>query len=424
MGMIAVIGAGASGLAAAISAARENQNHQIVLLEQKEAAGKKLLVTGNGRCNLSNRRMDLSFFRTECPAFAAKALAQFGTGETLAFFDSIGVWTKNRGDFIYPRSDQAAAVRDLLLLEAVRRRVEIWTGWKTETIRPVGHRFQLTLQQTLPGRLSPHAREKKLSADRVILCCGGCAGSVHGSDGSGYALAKALGHSLVPVVPALVQLKARGNPLRTAGGVRTEASVSAIVDGSREAEDTGELQITDYGISGIPVFQISRYLSRALYEKKRPVVKIDFLPGISAKVFEKKCENWLKQNPGMTISDCLRSIFPLKLGHALLKEAGILPDATAGSLPLGWMGKLSGVCKGLRLAISGTKGFEAAQVCAGGVATEEVTPCTFESRLVKGLYFAGELLDVDGVCGGYNLQWAWTSGCLAGKAAAGSLGKQ
>ena len=219
MKKIAVIGGGASGLAAAIAAARSNPKVQITIYEQKDSVGKKILATGNGRCNLTNKDMKSSYYRSENIPFVEEVLEQFGYEDTIRFFSSLGLMVKERGNYVYPHSDQASTVLELLKLELHRLGIKILTGVQVTDITPISSGFMIKLNTG------------KQKTDAVILACGGKASSKLGSDGSGYTLAKGLGHTMVPVVPALVQLKVRKNPFAKAAGVRTDASVTAICDG-------------------------------------------------------------------------------------------------------------------------------------------------------------------------------------------------
>ena len=405
MRRIGIIGGGASGIVAAIAAARSNGDAQVFILEQKERIGKKILATGNGRCNLTNEAMDASCYHSEDPGFARKVLEQFGYQETLEFFASLGLATKSRGGYIYPRSDQAAAVLELLELELRRQKVKVYTSVHVESLTPSSKGFVI------------RASGQKFQADRVILACGGKASKSLGSDGSGYALAKSMGHTLSPVVPALAQLKVKNHPFAKASGVRTDAKVAALLNSQVLAEDAGELQITSYGISGIPVFQISRHIAKGLYEGKEMKVRVDFLPEMEESEVRKAFEDRKGRFPHMTSGEFLTGIFQKKLIPRLLELSHIRQDAKVMELNPSQWEDLIRACKQTLLAIEDTNGFDNAQVCAGGVRTGEVDPKTMESRYVRGLYLTGELLDVEGICGGYNLQWAWATGYLAGRAA-------
>lgn len=408
---IGIIGGGAAGMAAAIAAARNNRRAEIFILEQKEKIGKKLLATGNGRCNLTNRQADASCadscYHGEDISFVRKALEQFGYQDTLDFFESMGLVTRSRGEYVYPRSDQAAAVLELLELELKRLGVMVRCGVKIRSIVRDKKGFCMRDDNLV------------LRTDQVILACGGKAAPAFGSDGSGYQLAKSLGHHLTPVAPALVQLKVKNHPFVKASGVRTEAKVTALIDGIPAGSDTGELQITAYGISGIPVFQISRHIALGLYQKKRTEVLLDLLPEYSDKEVSALLSGISERRTNLTVKECLSGVFHQKLIPRILELAEMQMHTRMSNLTDRQVRILAGKCKKIILTIQDTNGFENAQVCAGGVKTTEISSRTMESKYVKGLYLAGELLDVDGICGGYNLQWAWATGCIAGKAASG-----
>lgn len=410
MRKIGIIGGGASGLIAAITAARQ-KNTEVFILEHKELAGKKLLATGNGRCNLTNEKMDSTFFRSETIEAVEKVLNQFGFEDTVRFFEGLGLMMRSKNGYIYPRCEQASVVRELLEKEAVRLGADIYTGVHVTEVVPCKKGFQIVGEHT-NGK---DFKKQHFHADKVILSCGGRAAKVLGSDGSGYTIAKALGHTIVPVVPALVQLEVYGHPFKEASGVRTESRVSAWVDGKNMFSDTGELQITGYGISGIPVFQISRYIGRALYEKRKAEVEIDFLPSMDEGEFFSYLMDRKRGRENLPAEDFLTGIFHNKLTKSLLALSKISMRKQAGELSAEELHRFAGQCKHSVLSIQDTNGYDNAQVCAGGVSISEIDCSTMESRYVKGLYLTGELLDADGMCGGYNLQWAWATGVLAGR---------
>ena len=407
MNKICVIGGGASGLTAAIAAARRGA--EVFILEQKEKAGKKILATGNGRCNLTNTYMSPECFRGGNPEFIQKVLENFGFSDTWRFFEELGVVLKKRGTYVYPRTDQASTILEVLMMELLRLKVRIYTDTKVTGIEPVRKGFKIYTA----------SNNQRFQADKVILATGGKAAAKLGSDGSGYTLAKSLGHTITPVVPALVQLRTEGSSLKKAAGVRTECKVTLYIEGVKAAEDTGELQITDYGISGIPVFQVSRYASMALYEKKEVKALLDFLPGMEEKEYAGLLQKRREGRKEDTAEDFLIGIFHKKLIPVLLKEAGISCHAKVKELDGKKLKAVVKACKEYPVKISAANSFEQAQVCAGGVCTQEVDENTMESRYVPGLYITGELLDVDGICGGYNLNFSWSTGYCAGCNSAG-----
>ena len=421
MNKLAIIGGGASGMMAAISAASDGA--KVILIEQKEMPGKKILVTGNGRCNYTNLYQAPECYRSDQPEFAWGILEQFPAEQAVEFFQQAGIFPKDRNGYLYPNSDQAASVREVLEMEVRRLGVELHTETVCKKILPVKQGFKV---QTDKGTFS---------ADKVILCAGSKAAPQTGSDGSGYALAKELGHSLVPVLPALVQLKCGGKFFKNLAGVRANGKVSLcvkeIMSSTRKqlterqpvqmtclAEDTGELQLTAYGISGIPVFQVSRYAARALYEKKEVFAFLDFMPEMSKEEFYSFLENRAKTRPEKPAEEFFAGLFHKKLADLWIKFAKIPKTKQAGEFTEQELQHLTWLIKEFKVSVTGTNSFDQAQICCGGVDTREVNEATLESKIVPGLYFAGELLDVDGICGGYNLTWAWSSGYVAGREAA------
>lgn len=400
---IIIIGGGASGMAAGVMAARAGAD--VVILEQKERLGKKILSTGNGKCNFTNTNMKASYFRGEDTSIVSKVLGQFGAEDTVRFFQELGIVPKSRRGYLYPKSEQAAAVADVLIMELKRLHVEVRLSTKVLGIEKRRDFLVKTSEGNLRG-------------DAVILATGGKASPALGSDGSGYAFAKSFGHSISPVVPALVQLHGKGTFFKNVAGVRVNAEVSIYVDGRRLASDTGELQLTNYGISGIPVFQVSRYAALALQEKAVPTAVLDFMPEYSV---ESLCSYFRKRkelNPVKTAEEFLVGMFNKKLIPILLRASGIRGNIPVKDLEEPQLKRLASKCKTFEVEITAANPFEQAQVCAGGVRTSEIHDTTMESRIVENLYITGELLDIDGICGGYNLQWAWSTGVLAGKSAA------
>ena len=401
---VIIVGGGAAGLVAAITAAREGA--LVTIIEQKDRVGKKILSTGNGRCNLTNAYMKPECFRGDDISIVEKVLEQFGYEDTCKFFEDLGVILKDRQGYIYPISDQATTILDVLRMEVERLQIEVLVEHRVEAIRVTKKGFAVETNQ------------KPVHGDAVILATGGKASPVLGSDGSGYPLAKSFGHHMSPVVPALVQLIGKGNYFKQISGVRTNATVSIYVDGKFEGSDTGELQLTNYGISGIPVFQVSRYAAKALYAKKQVVAKIDYMPTMSEAELRTYFEKRKVLHGEKNVEDFFVGVFHKKLITMFLKEAKISLQKTAKELKAGEWDRLIGLFKEFSVEITDTNAFDQAQICAGGIKTTEVDPYTMESEFMEGLYLTGELLDIDGICGGYNLQWAWSTGYIAGKHAA------
>ena len=406
---VAVIGGGAAGLTAAIWAARSGAS--AVILEHTDRVGKKILSTGNGRCNLTNSKMEASCYRSGDPQFPMEAISQFGWKDTLRWFSSMGLYTRSR--VYYPMSDQASAVLDCLRMECSRLGITIRTGIQPERIRRMRE-----------GRRSFYeimTDQGEVRADAVIPAppaCGSKAAPNTGSDGSGYELAKSLGHRIIKPLPALVQLRCQGNHYRQLAGIRTEADLRLLVNDREMWRERGELQITDYGISGIPVFQLSRFAARGMDEGKKVRVMIDFLPFMDKKESRIFLEQRFAEFGDRNGEDFLTGVLHKKLAAVLLKMAGIRLDQPVSSASIRQRDHLLRAIKEYEALVSSVNPFANAQVCCGGVDVREVDPSTMESRLMGDIYFAGEILDVDGICGGYNLQWAWSSGKAAGCRAA------
>ena len=401
MRTIAIIGGGASGMMAAVTAA--SQGGRVILLEHKDRIGKKILSTGNGRCNFTNTHQEPLCYHSENPLFPWGIISQFDARDAISFFLQLGVYSKNRNGYIYPNSDQASSVLDALRMELTRLHVDI--------------RTKVEVRQILPGKkgFTLCTDHEDVRADRVILCTGSKAAPATGSDGSGYDLAKRLGHRMIPVLPALVQIRCGEKFFKAIAGVRGNGAVSIWSGGECIARDTGEIQLTDYGISGIPVFQVSRYASQLLYEKKEVIAVLDFMPDFTEEQTEAFLSARAKTRPEKPLEMFLIGLFHKKLSELLIKEVGLPRSRAAGDLTAEEIKKLVRLIKNFRLHVTSTNSYEQAQVCRGGIDTAEVDENTLESRFVPGLYFAGEILDVDGMCGGYNLQWAWASGYTAGK---------
>ena len=425
---IGVIGGGASGMAAAIAAARKGA--KVTIIEQKERLGKKILSTGNGRCNLTNEYMKTECFRGENTACVSDVLKEFGYTDTLKFFEEIGVLTKSKNGYFYPRSEQALTVVEALELELKRLGVECFLNTSVKEIIKNKKGFQVYAIEKVPVNCPDEKKvksgkkkkvtdfiekNKKFSFDKIILAAGGKAASVLGSDGSGYSLAKSFGHSLAPVVPALVQLRSEDDSFKRLAGIRTEGTVHLYLDDKLVASDTGEIQLTDYGISGIPVFQVSRYAALGIYEHKKVTATLDFVPYYSEREFAdillKRLEKWHDN----TIGEYLQGIFNKKLIPVFLDKLEQRYFEKVKNIPCEWFGEFVHFCKNYTVEITGTNPFEQAQICAGGVRTCEINCSTMESTYIEGLYLTGELLDIDGSCGGYNLQWAWSTGIIAGR---------
>lgn len=397
---IVVIGGGAAGIMAAIISKQEG-NH-VTIIEHTDRIGRKILATGNGRCNLTNMDQRVEFYRGKDPKFPQVSLKKFGVNETLDFFHKLGLYVKNKNNYIYPYSEQATTVLNLLKLELERLGIPILYETEIKKISKKEDGFVLITREN-----------KNIPCNSLILATGSKAAPITGSDGSGYELAENLGHKLIEPVPALVQLCCNVKYFKNLKGIRTHGKITLYIKDKKIVEDIGELQLTDYGVSGIPVFQISRFASVALREKKEVRIALDFLPDLQESYIVDKLNDssFIKDK---SIGEVISGFLNYKLGVTLIKEAKLDIHRKIKALNKKEIHTLVSILKDFNVKVVGTKSFDQAQVCAGGISTDDIFPETMESKIVSNLFFAGEIVDVDGACGGYNLQWAWTSGYLAG----------
>ncbi len=410
---VAVIGGGAAGMMAAIVAARAGA--RVVLFEGNDRVGKKLLTTGNGRCNLTNTGASPADYHG-APGLAAAVLPRFDPAAAVAFFEAAGLAcvVEDRGR-VFPRCGQASAVQDVLRFELDEAGVEVRGGAEVSALTRTGGGFELRLAPPI----GTEGDGERVSADRVVLATGGRAAPGTGSRGQGYALAQALGHTIVEPFPALVQLRLASPHLAALAGVRVEAHVTLRRYGFPAATATGELLFADYGVSGPTVLAVSREAAEALARGEHPRLEANLLPDLDAPAVAAELQRRAAAHPARTLQGLLVGLVHKRLILPLLKEAGLSPDGPAEALPrLGEAGLLTA----WGFDVTATTGWTGAQVTAGGVAADEVDPLSLESTKAPGLFLAGEVLDVDGDSGGYNLQWAWASGFVAGRGAASAPG--
>ena len=399
--IIAIIGGGASGMAAALAAA-ENKDAQVILLERQARVGRKLQTTGNGRCNLSNLHADKQGYHGQNPQFVDAAISAFPPKATLDWFASLGLFTVTEDSGkVYPYSDQANSVVDVLRLSLVKENITLKTGYEVTKIQKTEAGFQIT------------NGEEPIICDRLIIACGGLAGYKLGGTMAGYKLLAKLGHRSTKLRPSLVQIKSSWPELPSLKGVRTNCHVEILCNGEIYAQSTGELQLTEHGISGPVVFEISRDVCA---EQGKWTARLDFLPGISAETLEAEIQR--RRATNLPMEELLTGILHNRLGRVLTKSAGIKGKQYVNQISNAELREVVAAVKGLEIDLTEPLGMDSAQVTAGGVLTDGFDPQTMESKLVPGLYACGEVLDIDGDCGGYNLQWAWSSGRCAGLHAA------
>lgn len=411
---VAVVGGGAAGMTAAIAAARTGAG--VVVLERNDRPGKKILMTGNGKCNLGNRDLKPSYYYSDNMAMAASVLERFGTEETIAFFASLGLMVRERRGCLYPVSEQAAVVLDVLRYGMERESVIVRPQAYVQEIKRFrenkdGQSYILKLQNG-----------NRVQAGQVVLACGGQAAPKTGSDGNGYDLARSMGHHVAAPVPSLVQLHCSEKYCKALAGVRVEGTVRISCDGEDSSfqndicQETGEIQLTEYGISGIPVFQLSGQVNQLLAQGQKLRAELDFFPQYEEGAYRQLCRQRLGNLENQTVESFFTGMLHKKIMGVCIRQAGLSPDQKADKAEEDRLWQVFSLCRRLPFTITGSHPFDSAQVCRGGVSMQEVD-AQLQSRLSPGLYLAGEMLNVDGRCGGYNLQWAWASGYIAGRGA-------
>ncbi len=401
--VIGIIGAGASGMAAALAAA-ENPGAQVILMERQARVGRKLAATGNGRCNLSNLHAAQQGYHGEDAAFADTAIAAFGPEKTLEWFSKLGLFTvAEDSGRVYPYSDQANSVVDVLRFALEQPNIRLETGFEVEKVKKTEGGFRV------------EGAEGTIECDKLIIACGGLAGTKLGGTMSGYKLLRSLGHKATKLRPTLVQIKSSWGGCASLKGVRANCHARILRNGELFRESTGELQFTEYGLSGPVIFEISRDVCQ---EKGDWVCRLDLLPHISLENLE--AELLRRRSTQLPASELLTGILHNRLGRVLVQAVGISAHAPIHQLEDWELKEVAKTVKSFDVSLTEPMGMDSAQVTAGGIQTKDFDPATMESRIVPGLYACGEVLDIDGDCGGYNLQWAWSSGRMAGLHAGGN----
>ena len=391
-------------MAAAIFAAR-NPDVQVVLMERQARVGRKLGATGNGRCNLTNLHASKGGYHGEDPDFSAFAISAFDPEATLKWFSSLGLFTvAEDSGRAYPYSDQANSVVDVLRFALEKKNIEVKLGFEAEKVKKTATGFRV------------ESKMETVECDKLIIACGGLAGTKLGGTMSGYKFLRSLGHKCTKLRPTLVQLKSSWGGCTGLKGVRCNCHAAVFHNDCLHGESTGELQFTEYGISGPVIFEVSRDVCA---EKGDWTCRLDFMPCIGEDVL--LAELHRRRSTDLPASELLTGILHNRLGRMLSQSAGIHQNRQVSELNDYELNLVCRSVKDFEIALTEPMGMDCAQVTAGGILTKEFDETTMESRLVPGLYACGEVLDIDGDCGGYNLQWAWSSGRLAGLHAGGLL---
>ena len=395
--LIAIIGGGASGMAAALAAA-EDPGNRVVLLERQARLGRKLQATGNGRCNLSNLHAGQEGYHGDTPGFSRFALTQFPPERTLEWFGALGLYAvAEESGRVYPYSDQANSVVDVLRFALEKPNIRLELGCEVEKIRKTAEGFRLEWA------------DGALDCDRLIVACGGLAGTKLGGSMSGYKLLRSLGHRCTRLRPNLVQVKTAWGGVAALKGVRANCRAEILHEGALVRAGGGELQFTECGLSGPVMFELSRDVCQ---ERGSWVCRLDFLPDMPERTLLAALTR--RTGTALPASELFTGILHNRLGRVLTQAAGIPLSAPISSLSEAQLVEAARLAKGLEAPLTEPLGMDSAQVTAGGIVTAEFNEETMESKLCPGLFACGEVLDVDGDCGGYNLQWAWSSGRLAG----------
>ena len=418
---VAIIGAGASGLMAGISAAieakRKNKCKKIVVVDHLDRVGKKILVTGNGKCNLSNKNISINNYHSNQPETVKNILNKFPYSYTINLFKSIGLETKEDSlGRVYPRSEQASAVLDLLRLKFKSLSGQEITSFKITEIKKLNSNFIIT------------SNNKNITAKKIIIATGGFTTPTQGCNGTGHSYLKNFGHSITTTFPSLTQIKVSEKIVKSLKGMRTFCKIYITADNNLIKEEIGELQFTENGLSGICAFQLSRIVSefsllKTIYGNKYNKIKIfiDLIPELSNKETLNLINLRIKSNEYMILENFLTGIINNRVGQALLKSCGFSFNKKVTDLSEKEILIIANKLKLWEFTPIGTMPFKNAQVTAGGADLSEFNKDTLESKLINGLYACGEILDVDGDCGGFNLQWAWSSGFTAGLNAAKNI---
>ncbi len=396
---VAIIGGGAAGLVCGITA--KNENNEVIILERNKECGKKILVTGNGKCNYWNTSQRLFHYQSSKENEINKLINETTEKEVLDFFDNLGVLPKYKNGYMYPNSNQSSTIKELLVEECKNKNIEIITDYLVESIEKVNDKFIIN---------------KHLEFDKIVLATGSYAAPKTGSTGMGYDFLKHFNHTIIKPLPALVQLKTYKFPyLNEWKGIRTDVNLTHIDAGKIIRHESGEIQLTDYGISGICVFNLSNRIARGLENGRHQYVLIDFLPSLTNDQLIEKLEN------NKPLKNNLLGLLNKKLVQVILNKNNLTENISYNQLTKLNQVNLLGNLKNFQVEIIATNSYDDAQVCSGGVSLDEVNLHTMESKKENNLYIIGELLDLTGDCGGYNLGIAWRSGIVAGKAIRGNI---
>ena len=403
MKKVVVIGAGASGLVTSIKAS--NKNNKVTLLEKNNICGKKILITGNGKCNYFNEDFTINHYNSNNLDILSNIITKDNKKLILDFWNNLGIIPKIKNNYYYPASNLAATIQNTLILEAKYNNVDIKTNTEVLDIDYINNKFIIT------------TNNETIECDKLVMSSGSKAAPQTGSTGFGYDILTKFNHTIIEPLPSLVQLRSTGNFLKEWNGIRTDVKVKLYENNNLIKEEEGEIQLTDYGVSGICIFQLSGLVSRGLYNNKEERLTIDFLPYLNISSRKELVEYLDNRNNNLkdrTITELLEGMLNYKLINIILKQNKINNNKHWNTLSNKDKLNIAIYLKEFPLDILDTNSYNKCQVCTGGIPLSEININTMESLKQKDLYITGELLDVDGECGGYNLSFAWLSGLLAG----------
>ena len=393
---IVIIGGGVSGIVSAIKSF--NGRNRITILERNDKCLKKLLLTGNGRCNYFNDDTSISNYHSMREDLLDKVINSDNMSRILDFYNELGIIPKIKNGYYYPFSNQASTVRDALLFEVMKLGISIKYNYLVEKIEHSNNKFIIN---------------DSIVCDKVIIATGSCSYPKTGSDGMGYDFLRKFGHNIIKPLPALVQLNSDFKYCRELSGIRSDVILSLYEDDEFISSSVGEVQLTDYGISGICTFNLSHFVTRGLDVGRKEVIKVNFLPFIKDNDME-WFNTYSNKHNDKNIYMLLCNILNYKLVKVILKVCSIDNETYYNELDYNSRSLLIDNLTNFKFNIVSTKDFNFSQVCNGGVSLDEVNLSTFESLIVDGLYITGEVLDINGNCGGYNLICAVISGILVG----------
>ena len=404
---VAVIGAGAAGTIAAIEAAKKNKT---ILIDRNHKVGKKIYATGNGKCNYTNNKITLNNYHGDNIQFAEYSLNNFDNIKTIEYFKNAGVLSKDIDGRVYPVTEESASVVESLEFLLNENNVDLLLGYKIYSIEINDDIFIIS------------SNHKKIKSKKLIISTGGKSSPNHGSDGSMFEILENLGHSSTILKPALVQIETNNKFSKEVKGVRIKGKITLKHRNKDIVSDIGEIMFTDYGLSGIPVMQISHFVHKFLDKSEKIFASVDFFPEIIKDDLENILYKRKKDLKDRKIKDFLKGLIHSKLINMVLIKSGIKNhNSPSFKLTDKDIKSLSKNLKDLSFFITKTKSWKNSQVTFGGIKTEEINGKTMESKIIKNLFFAGEIIDISGDCGGYNLQWAWSSGYIAGRSTCGNL---